>query len=103
MSHRHFCDFAWHNWQCVEHCHCICGLPMEGQDHSNCSVELRACPEHAAEQERRMAAAMSSEPDAAFMQESNDGESALPVANADASKPNRARSSAGAFIATTCM
>jgi hypothetical protein len=78
MSHRHFCDFAGHNWQCVEQCHCICGLPMEGHDHSKCPVELRACSEHAAEQERRMAEAMSSEPDAAFMQESNDGESALP-------------------------
>ena len=78
MSHRHFCDFAGHNWQCVEHCHCICGVPMEGHDHNNCSVELRPCPEHAAEQKRRMAEAMSSEPDAAFMQESNEGESVLP-------------------------
>jgi hypothetical protein len=78
MSHRHFCDFAGHNWQCGEQCHCICGLPMEGHDHSNCSVELRPCPEHAAEQERRMAEAMSSVPDAAFMRESNEGESALP-------------------------
>jgi hypothetical protein len=51
---------------------------MEGNDHGKCPVELRACPEHAAEQERRMAEAMSSEPDAAFMQESNEGESALP-------------------------
>ena len=31
MSHRHYCDFAGHNWQCGEHCHCICGLPMEGR------------------------------------------------------------------------
>jgi hypothetical protein len=76
---------------------------MEGHDHSDCSVELRPCPEHAAEQERRMAEAMSSEPDAAFMQESNDRSLRCHIANADVQRPNRARSSAGAFIATTYM
>jgi hypothetical protein len=68
MSHRHYCDFAGHDWQCGGDCECICGLPMEGHDHSDCPVELRACPEHAAEQERSIAEAMSSEPDAAFIQ-----------------------------------
>jgi hypothetical protein len=78
MSHRHFCDFAGHNWQCNGTCECICGLPMEGNDHSKCPVELRACPDHSAEQQRSIEEAMSSEPDAAFMQESNEGESPLP-------------------------
>jgi hypothetical protein len=78
MSHRHYCHFAGHNWQCAEDCECICGVAMEENDHSKCPVELRASPDHSAEQQRRMAEAMSSEPDAAFMQESNEGESALP-------------------------
>jgi hypothetical protein len=78
MSHRHYCDFAGHDWQCSEDCECICGLPMEGNDHGDCSVELRACPEHAAEQQRSIAEAMASEPDAAFIQEDNEQESALP-------------------------
>ena len=52
MSHRHYCDFAGHDWQCSEDCECICGLLMEGNDHSECPVELRACPEHTAEQQR---------------------------------------------------
>jgi hypothetical protein len=78
MSHRHYCDFAGHDWQCSEDCECICGLPMEGHDHSDCSVELRACPEHAPEQERRMAEAMASEPDASSIQDCDERESALP-------------------------
>lgn len=49
--------FVW-DLQCSEGCECICGLLMEGNDHSDCPVELRACPEHAAEQQRRMAEAM---------------------------------------------
>jgi hypothetical protein len=68
MSHRHFCDFAGHNWQCAGDCECICGLPMEGHAHSECPVELRACPEHSAEQQRRIAEAMASEPVPAFVQ-----------------------------------
>ncbi len=68
MSHRHFCDFAGHNWQCSGDCECCCGLPMEGHDHSECPVELRACPEHADEQQRSIAVAMSSDPDPAFVQ-----------------------------------
>src|SRR5260370_20063718 len=68
MSHRHYCDYSAHDWQCSENCECICGLPMRGHDHSDCPVELRACPEHAPEQQRSMAEAMTSEPDAAFVQ-----------------------------------
>jgi len=68
MSHRHYCDFAVHDWQCAEDCECICGLSMEGNDHSECPVELRACPEHASEQQRSIAEAMAAEPDAAFVQ-----------------------------------
>lgn len=68
MSHRHYCDFAGHDWQCSDNCECICGLSMEGHDHSGCPVELRACPEHAAEQQRSIAEAMASEPDPALVQ-----------------------------------
>ncbi len=53
--HRHFCDAEGHDWQCNADCECICGLPMEGHDHSECPVELRPCPEHAPEFQRRMA------------------------------------------------
>ena len=68
MSHRHYCDFAGHDWQCSGNCECICGLLMEGNDHSDCPVELRACPEHADEQQRSIEEAMSSEPDPALVQ-----------------------------------
>ena len=68
MSHRHYCDFAGHDWKCAADCECICGLPMEGNDHSDCPVELRACPEHADEQQRSIEEAMSSEPDPALVQ-----------------------------------
>jgi hypothetical protein len=68
MSHRHYCDQAEHDWQCSQDCECICGLPMEGNDHSECPVELRACPGHATEQQRSIAEAMASEPDIAFVQ-----------------------------------
>jgi len=64
MSHRHFCDFAGHYWDCEgaavrplsgnpEPTVCTCmnhGVSMEDGDHSECSVELIACPEHRAEQ-----------------------------------------------------
>ena len=43
LMHRHFCEVVGHDWQCGEDCECICGLPMEGHDHSDCPVELRAC------------------------------------------------------------
>jgi len=49
LAHKHFCDFAGHEWQCSEDCNCICGLPMEEHDHSGCAVELKPCPEHKAE------------------------------------------------------
>ena len=64
MSHRHFCDFAGHEWECsgtalrplagdVEPSTCIClmhQVPMDNGDHSECSIELLACPEHREEQ-----------------------------------------------------
>ena len=64
MSHRHFCDFAGHYWECdgaavrpqmgnTEPTICMClshGVPMEEGDHSACSIELIACPEHSADQ-----------------------------------------------------
>jgi hypothetical protein len=68
MGHRHYCDYAGHDWQCSGDCECCCGLHMEGHDHSECPVELRACPEHSAEQQQSIAEAMSSEPDPAFIQ-----------------------------------
>jgi hypothetical protein len=66
MSHRHYCDFAGHWFECdgkalrsgdtrPSACVCLpCGLPLEGFDHSECHdpVELIACPEHR-EEERR--------------------------------------------------
>jgi len=54
--HRHYCDVAGHEWQCGGNCNCICGLPMEGNDHSDCPVELRPCPEHKDETEQQMTA-----------------------------------------------
>ena len=64
MSHNHFCDFAGHMWECegtamrplagdTEPSLCICGtcqVPMEQGDHSECMIELLACPEHMDEQ-----------------------------------------------------
>ena len=68
MSHRHFCDYAGHHWDCegaavrpllgkAEPTICMClkhGVPMEDGDHSQCSVELIACPDHLADQLRAM-------------------------------------------------
>ena len=56
MSHRHYCYVSGHDWQCSDGCACICGLPMEQGDHSDCPVELRACPEHKDETEQQMTA-----------------------------------------------
>ena len=70
MSHRHFCDYAGHDWECngfalrpiagdTEPSECFCimhGLPMEEGDHSECPVELLACPEHREKQLREMRA-----------------------------------------------
>ncbi len=69
MSHHHFCDVAGHEWECegtalrplagdTEPSICMClthGVPMEDGDHSECSIELLACPEHREEQLRKMA------------------------------------------------
>ncbi len=41
---------------------------MEGHDHGDCPVELRACPDHEAESSRSIAEAMSREPDPALTQ-----------------------------------
>ena len=47
MSHTHYCDIAGHEWTCEEDtCSCICGVLMEDGEHSECPIELRACPEH---------------------------------------------------------
>jgi hypothetical protein len=54
--HIHYCDAAGHEWQCSENCECFCGLPMEQGNHSECPVELRACPEHKDETERQVTA-----------------------------------------------
>jgi len=66
MSHRHFCDFAGHYWNCdgtatrifapeVSVCMCLThGVPMEEGDHSECSIELLSCPEHRDDQLRAM-------------------------------------------------
>ena len=54
--HRHYCDVAGHEWQCGGNCECICGLPMEQGNHSDCPVELRACPEHKDETDQQMTA-----------------------------------------------
>jgi hypothetical protein len=64
MSHRHYCDFAGHDWKCSsQDCECLCGFPTEGHDHSECPVELRACPEHALEEQRRIQEAISHDPE----------------------------------------
>jgi hypothetical protein len=68
MSHKHFCDHAGHEWECEgkalrplagepEPSVCICidhQVPMEDGDHSHCTVELFACPEHRDERLRAM-------------------------------------------------
>ena len=66
MSHRHWCDYAGHYWECdgaavrllaPEASVCVCldhGVPMDEGDHSNCSVELLSCREHRDEQMKAM-------------------------------------------------
>jgi hypothetical protein len=46
QSHRHWCGEYGHYYECTGDCMCICGLAMNGNDHSDCPVELRSCPEH---------------------------------------------------------
>lgn len=58
--HNHYCDEYGHEYECAEDCECICGLPMNGCDHSDCPIELRPCPEHKAEWERCLAETRSS-------------------------------------------
>jgi hypothetical protein len=57
--HSHFCDTEGHYWQCSGDCQCICGTPMEGNDHGTCPIELRPCPEHQPEAERALQEAQS--------------------------------------------
>jgi len=71
MSHRHFCDYEGHYWECgwsavrqfadaSEPTQCMCVkhlVSMEDGDHSECPVELLACPEHRELQVRRMSVA----------------------------------------------
>jgi hypothetical protein len=59
--HQHRCLVEEHYFDCAEDCECICGLPMNGNDHSECPIELRPCPEHKAEWERSLAEGMSNE------------------------------------------
>jgi hypothetical protein len=48
--HNHFCYVGGHSFECKDDCECICGQPMNGNDHTDCPVELRPCPKHEAEQ-----------------------------------------------------
>jgi hypothetical protein len=64
VSHQHACDVAGHYWECdgialraiagrLEPTICMCpfcDIPMEEGDHSECPVELLACPQHQDEQ-----------------------------------------------------
>ena len=66
--HYHFCDYAGHYWECAgtalrplagdtEPSVCMCPMHQEALadgDHSECSVELLACPEHRDAQLREM-------------------------------------------------
>jgi hypothetical protein len=79
MSHRHFCDYEGHFWECEgaavrqfaensERTPCICithSASMEDGDHSECPVELLACPEHRQQQLRQLSEFNTSEEGAA--------------------------------------
>ncbi len=68
MSHRHFCDYAGHYWECeggtlgllageFSPTVCMClkhSVSTDDGDHSECPIELLACPEHRCEQLRRI-------------------------------------------------
>jgi hypothetical protein len=54
FSHRHWCEVDGHEYECSGDCECICGLRMNGNDHSDCPVELRPCAEHEFEQKQSM-------------------------------------------------
>lgn len=76
MPHQHFCDVAGHEWECrgtalrhlrgdTEPSVCVCVIhrtELEYGDHSGCSIELLACPEHREELLRRMEEAGKAEP-----------------------------------------
>lgn len=49
-SHHHFCYVVGHGYECRKDCLCICGQAMNGNDHSDCPVELRPYPKHESEQ-----------------------------------------------------
>ena len=80
VSHRHYCPAEGHDWYCdSQECECICGFLMEGHDHAECPVELKACPgEHEAAQRQSIAEAMSQEPDPEFIQKWDENLSARP-------------------------
>ena len=47
MAHSHFCDLGGHRFSCNNDlCVCVCGVPMNGEDHRRCPIELRACSQH---------------------------------------------------------
>ena len=89
--HTHFCEVVGHEWQCGDDCICICGLPMEGHDHSDCPVELRPCPEHKAEQEQRMVEAMFSNADTVSATNAEELEAALPHCNCGCAEAERSK------------
>ena len=74
MSHKHWCDYAGHEWECSgsairpfqnEPTPCFCmqhQTSMDDGDHSNCPIELIACPEHRRDQK----IAMGYDPDQPF-------------------------------------
>ncbi len=80
MSHRHWCDYSGHYWDCSgtavrlfqnEATVCMCikhGVSMDNGDHNACPIELLSCPEHRADQLR----AMGYEPDHVFEQQDQD-------------------------------
>src|ERR1700682_639437 len=70
MSHRHFCDFAGHPWECSNSaCECFDhGVSMEHGDHSQCRIELRSCPQHKDEAARSISEAKAQKPDPSSIQ-----------------------------------
>ena len=53
--HKHWCDVVGHEYECADQsCGCVCGEQMEGHDHKDCPIELRACPEHEGQYEAEL-------------------------------------------------
>jgi hypothetical protein len=47
MAHKHFCGVGGHHYKCSNSkCICICDVPCEMGDHSDCPIELRSCQKH---------------------------------------------------------